>query len=163
MRRKSISPSRKRVGTTTWTAFGTSQTEHTLTSSPTIATTSTRCTKRKRFSPLKQSRRTGSVGTNIEETSNTWLGHKTRFTPTLDNAPKHSFVQLPHGRRHAVSERRKGWRKRQRKIIHQSLGSSTSWLETVAHLQNQGIPLSLILAEANRYGIDRVKKEVRSE
>jgi hypothetical protein len=46
----------------------------------------------------------------------------------------------------------KGKRKRMRKAIIAEMGATRPWLETVEKLQSQGIPLNLILTEANEYG-----------
>ena len=49
----------------------------------------------------------------------------------------------------------KGKRKRMRKAIREAMGDPRPWLEVVEGLQAKGIPLNLILAEANAYGIER--------
>lgn len=52
---------------------------------------------------------------------------------------------------HRVKERRK----RMRKAIREAMSDPRPWLEVVEGLQAKGIPLNLILAEANAYGIER--------
>ena len=42
-----------------------------------------------------------------------------------------------------------------RKVIREAMGDPRPWLEVVEELQAKGIPLNLILAEANAYGIER--------
>jgi hypothetical protein len=46
----------------------------------------------------------------------------------------------------------KGKRKRMRKAILAACESHRPWLETVEELQRGGIPLNMILHEANEYG-----------
>jgi len=45
-----------------------------------------------------------------------------------------------------------------RKLIREAMGDPRPWLEVVEGLQAKGIPLNLILAEANAYGIRKQKK-----
>lgn len=53
----------------------------------------------------------------------------------------------------------KGKRKRMRKMIREALPDrSRPWLEVVGELQAKGIPLNLILSEANAYGLNRVSR-----
>jgi len=42
-----------------------------------------------------------------------------------------------------------------RKAIREAMGDPRPWLQVVEALQAQGIPLNLILAEANAYGKQR--------
>ena len=49
----------------------------------------------------------------------------------------------------------KGKRKRMRRAIREAMGDPRPWLEVVEGLQAKGIPLNLILAEANAYGIEK--------
>ena len=49
----------------------------------------------------------------------------------------------------------KGKRKRMRRAIREAMGDPRPWLEVVEGLQSKGIPLSLILSEANSYGVER--------
>lgn len=47
-------------------------------------------------------------------------------------------------------------RKQMKKAVLAEMGSTRPWLETVEILQSKGIPLNLILHEANEYGKRRV-------
>lgn len=48
-------------------------------------------------------------------------------------------------------------RKQMRKAVLAELGANRPWLDTVAMLQSKGIPLNLILHEANEYGKHQVR------
>lgn len=53
----------------------------------------------------------------------------------------------------------KGKRKKMRKMIREALPHrSRPWLEVVGELQAKGIPLNLILSEANAYGLERISR-----
>lgn len=52
----------------------------------------------------------------------------------------------------------KGKRKRMRKAVLSEMESTRPWLETVEMLQGKGIPLNLILHEANEYGKRRFSR-----
>lgn len=49
----------------------------------------------------------------------------------------------------------KGKRKKMRRAIREAMGDRRPWLEVVEGLQAKGIPLNLILSEANAYGIEQ--------
>ena len=50
----------------------------------------------------------------------------------------------------------KGQRKSMRKAILAEMTSTRPWMETVAILEAKGIPLDLIIQEANEYGLRRM-------
>lgn len=56
----------------------------------------------------------------------------------------------------------KGRRKQMRKAIRDALPDRTRpWLEIVASLEAKGIPLNMILKEANEYGLSRMPNASR--
>lgn len=57
----------------------------------------------------------------------------------------------------------KGKRKKMRKAIRSAMCDRRPWLEVVEGLQAKGIPLNLILAEANAFGVEKQSSPTASD